>query len=83
MDEHLTKTITIVINGEPHEWDKNSEITYAEVVNLAFPNYNPKNTYSVTYRRGEGNKPEGILPPDSSIKVKNGMIFDVSETAQS
>lgn len=78
------KNVTIIINGTPHETPKN-EISYTEVVTLAFPEYgnHPERTYSVTYRRGYGNKPEGILSPSSSVKVKEGMIFSVSETSQS
>ena len=40
-------------------------------------------TYAVTYRNGHGNKPEGVLAPGGSVKVKEGMIFSVSETGQS
>lgn len=78
------KTITIIVEGAPHEWLKD-EISYAEVVTLEVPNYaqHPEITYSVKYRRGIGNKPEGILPPGGSVKVKEGMVFSVSETGQS
>jgi hypothetical protein len=79
-----TKTVTIVVDGTPHEWPK-GEITYAEVVTLEVPDY-PRHleiTYSVKYKNGHGNKPEGILAPGSSVKVKEGMIFNVSETGQS
>ncbi len=78
------KTVTIIVEGTPHEWPKD-EITYAEVVTLEVPDY-PQHTditYSVTYKRGHGNKPEGILSPGASVKVKEGMIFSVSETGQS
>lgn len=82
--EHEPKTVTIVVEGTSHEWPKN-EITYAEVVSLEVPDYSqhPEGTYAVKYKRGHGNKPEGILSPDSSVKVKDGMIFNVSETGQS
>jgi Xaa-Pro aminopeptidase len=55
------------------------------VVTLEVPNYaqHPEITYSVKYKRGHGNKPEGILSPGSSVKVKEGMIFSVSDTGQS
>jgi Multiubiquitin len=78
------KTLTIIVNGTPHEWQK-EEITYAEVVTLEVPNYpqHPEITYSVKYKNGHGNKPEGILAPGASVKVKEGMIFSVSETGQS
>lgn len=78
------KTVTIIVEGTPHEWPKD-EITYAEVVTLEVPNYaqHPEITYSVKYKRGHGNKPEGILSPGGSVKVKEDMIFSVSETGQS
>ena len=78
------KTVTIVVAGTPHEWPK-SEISYAEVVTLEVPDYtkHPEITYSVKYKNGHGNKPEGILSPGESVKVKEGMIFSVSETGQS
>lgn len=78
------KTITIIVEGTPHEWPKD-EITYAHVVTLEFPDYpqHPEITYSVKYRNGQGNKPEGTLSPSGSVKVKEGMIFNVSRTGQS
>jgi hypothetical protein len=78
------KTVTIIVEGTPHEWPKD-EITYAEVVTLEVPNYaqHPEITYSVKYKRGHGNKPEGILSPGGSVRVKEDMIFSVSETGQS
>lgn len=78
------KLVTVVVEGTPHEWPK-EQITYAEVVTLEVPNYaqHPEITYSVRYKAGHGNKPEGILTPGASVKVKEGMIFYVSETGQS
>jgi hypothetical protein len=78
------KTVTIIVEGTPHEWPK-GEISYAEVVTLEVPDYaqHPEITYSVKYKRGHGDKPEGILAPRESVKVKEGMIFSVSATGQS
>ena len=78
------KTVTIIVEATPHEWPK-TEITYSEVVALEVPGYTPDSniTYSVGYERGQGNKPEGSLSPSASVKVKEGMIFHVSETSQS
>jgi hypothetical protein len=78
------KLVTIIVEGTPHEWPK-EEISYAEVVTLEFPDYaqHPEITYSVKYTRGNGNKPEGTLSPGASVKVKEGMIFNVSKTGQS
>ena len=84
MNEKPTKTVTIIVEGTPHEWPK-GEITYAEVVTLEVPDYaqHPEITYSVKYKKGHGDKPEGILVPGASVRVKDGMIFSVSETGQS
>lgn len=78
------KTVTIVVNGTPHEVAKD-DIPYEDVVTFAFPDYpsNTQLTYSVTYERGHGNKPEGILSPGGSVKAKEGMVFSVSRTGQS
>lgn len=82
--DHPTRTITIIVEGTPHEWPKN-EISYAEVVTLEVPDYaqHPEITYSVKYKRGHGSKPEGILAPGDTVRVKEGMIFSVSPTGQS
>ncbi len=78
------KTVTIIIDGTPHEVEK-GDMTYVEIVTLADPEYpqHPDTTYSVTYKRGHGNKPEGTLSPGGSVKIKDGMVFNVSRTGQS
>lgn len=79
------KTVTIIVEGTAHEWPKNDDISYAEVVTLEVPDYalRPEISYKVTYRNGHGHKPEGILTPGAAVKVKEGMIFNVSEAGQS
>ncbi|WP_435414962.1 multiubiquitin domain-containing protein [Polaribacter aestuariivivens] len=76
--------VTIIVNGAPYEEEKN-EITYEEVVTLAFSDFpqHPERTYSVTYERGQGNKPTGILSPGGKVRVKKGMTFKVKHTGQS
>ncbi|MFA6234124.1 MAG: multiubiquitin domain-containing protein [Bacteroidota bacterium] len=83
-DPKLKKVVTIIVNGTPHDWPK-EEITYAELVTLDVPDYqqHPEISYSVTYKRGHGQKPEGTLSSGGSVKVKEGMIFNVSRTGQS
>lgn len=78
------KQVTIIVDGTPHEWPK-EEISYAEAVTLEVQNYpqHPEISYSVTYQRGHGHKPEGILAPGEHVKIKDGMVFHVSETGQS
>ncbi len=78
------KLVTIIVEGTPHEWPKD-EITYEQVVKLEVPEYpqNPPLTYAVTYSFGNGNMPDRTLTPGGSVKVKEGMVFSVSETGQS
>ncbi len=80
-----TTYVTIVVEAEPHKWPKGERITYAQVATLAFPDFpqHPERTYSVTYRGGEGRDHEGILAPGDSVKVKEGMEFNVTDTGQS
>jgi hypothetical protein len=82
--EGVKKKVTIIINGSQFNVEKD-DISYDEVVTLAFPDFpqHPERTYSVTYERGQGNKPAGILSPGGSVKVKNEMIFYVKHTGQS
>ena len=84
MSEDVKKKVTIIVNGTPYEENKD-EIKYDEVVTLAFPDFpqHPERNYSVTYQRGHGGKPEGILSPGGKVKVKEGMIFYVKHTGQS
>jgi hypothetical protein len=37
----------------------------------------------VKYKNGHGDRPEGVLSPGGSVKVKEGMIFSVSESGKS
>lgn len=78
------KDITIVVNGTQKTVPKD-DLTFDEIVKLAFENppYGENTLFSVTYRRGHGIKPEGILAPGESVKVKEGMIFDVTATDKS
>jgi MoxR-like ATPase len=77
-----TKTIEIIVNGTQHTWTKNDEISYAEVVTLDVPDYaqHPEITYSVKYKNGHGNKPEGTLSPGGSVKVKDGILLSMFAT---
>lgn len=84
-NEHDLKTVTIVVDGTPYEVPKRDDLSYLDVVTLADPTYpqHPETTYSVTYTRGHGNKPEGILAPGGAVKLKEGMSFIVDRTGQS
>jgi hypothetical protein len=76
--------ITIIVNTRPHEVTK-EKISFEEVVALAFGDVPAGDNvaFSVTYRRGTGEKPSGSLVEGASVKVKDGMIFNVTKTDKS
>lgn len=78
------KIVTIIVEAKPYQWPK-GEITFEEVITLEFPAYSPGSgiTYSVKYSKGPNGKPEGTLSAGGSVKVKEGMRFNVSQTGQS
>jgi hypothetical protein len=79
-----TKTVTIVVNGRQKEVAKD-ELTFDEVVDLGFddPGRGPQIFFTITYRRGQGDKPEGSLVEGETLKVKDGMIVNVTRTDKS
>ena len=83
-DGHDAKVTEIVVNGQKKEFAGN-EISYREVVELAFENPwgNPNIIYTVTYTRGHDDKPQGTLVDGQSVKVKKGMVFNVTRTDKS
>jgi hypothetical protein len=83
MSNEGNKDITIVVNGTQKTVQKD-RYTFDEIVKLAYeqPPYGDNTLFSITYRRGHGNK-EGVLDPGKSIELVNGMIFDVTPTDKS
>jgi len=61
------------------------DISFEEVVKLAFNEISndPNTVYTVTYERGQGNKPEGTMIKGQSVHVKEEMIFYVTATNRS
>jgi hypothetical protein len=83
--EIKVKTVTVIVNGRPKPVPKNAELSYRDVVILAFGDV-PENEcidHSVTYSRGTGNKPTGTLRQGQAVKAKDGMEFDVTQTNRS
>lgn len=76
--------ITIIVNGRPKPVTQ-KELSFEEIVQLAFPGSVPNDTtvYTITYKRGHGHKPEGTLVAGEVVKVKEGMIFNVTATDKS
>ena len=76
------KDVTIVVNGTPHVVAK-EEMTFREIIALAELASGPNVSYTITYRRGHGNKPEGSLVEGDVVKIKDGMIFNATATDKS
>jgi hypothetical protein len=79
------KTVTIVVNTKEKIVEKNKEISFEEIVSLAYDGNPPTGPYiefTVMYRRGQGNK-DGSLVAGKTVKVKEGMVFSVSATDRS
>ena len=79
------QTVSIIVNGRAKTVLKNQEITFDQIVLLAFPNPPTGDgvQFTVQYTRGHGHKPTGTLVEGQSIKVKDGMEFDVTPTNRS
>jgi len=78
------KTVTIVVNGTPHEWNKHT-ICFEDVVKHAYGAYdpNPNIVYTVTYDRGPKENPEGSMVKGDCVCIKDKMIFNVTRTDKS
>ncbi len=76
--------IILVVNGKPKPWTE-KEITFEQVVILAFAKYdpNPNICYTVTYDRGPRQNPDGAMVRGDKVFVQNKMIFNVSATDKS
>lgn len=83
--EHTqTSTVTIIVNGRRKEVS-GREISFEQIVRLAFeaPPFGENTVYSVTYKRGHGDRPAGSMLPGDVIRVKEGMVFNVTVTDKS
>ena len=76
------KPITIIVNGREKEWFE-KEISFKQVVELAFGIYEENDfiIYTVTFK-GPGNQ-EGTMVVSDTVKVKKGMVFNVTKTDKS
>jgi Multiubiquitin len=80
------KDFTVIVNGR-EKTVASKELTFEQVVTLAFDNppTGENILFTITYRKG-GNehKPEGsMVEGGDPVKVKNGMIFNVTATDKS
>lgn len=83
-DDEPDREFTIIVNGR-EKTVTTKKLTFDQVVNLAFEN--PPSgefiCFTITYRKGRGDKPEGTLIEGESVKIKEGTIFNVTVTDKS
>jgi len=87
-DEHFhtgrPKVYKIIVNGRRKEVPTKT-LTFDQVVALAFnpvPS-GPNVQFTVTYRKGPRKNREGSMTEGETVRIKDGMIFDVTETNKS
>lgn len=77
------KQVEIFVNGRAKMVDR-GPISFEAVVALAnLPTPPGETTYTVSYRKGPEHKPEGSLVAGQSVRVRKGMVFNVTATNRS
>lgn len=86
LDEHFysERAFEIIVNGR-QKIVTEKELSFEEIVALAFDNppTGPNIMFTITYRKGPHQNHEGTLLEGKTIKIKNGMIFNVTATNRS
>lgn len=85
-DEHFysQKIFGIIVNAQKKEVVE-TKLSFDEVVKLAYP-IPPDGQnimFTITYRKGPKQNPKGSLVESQTVRIKNGMIFDVTPTDRS
>lgn len=78
------KTVKIYVNGRSVDWPK--DLIFFEDLVKIFLNGAPQPAnarYTIVYSKGHSEKAKGKLNPGESVKVKEGMEFDVDQTIES
>ena len=89
-DEHFhsgpaqPRKFVIIVNGQKKTVTTRT-VSFDQIVKLAFPTPPPGTNilYTVSYEDGPRVNPQGSLQEGQSVRVKNGMIFNVTATDKS
>ena len=77
------RSFEIIVNAQRKPWNEDT-ITYSQVVDLVFPPpHKDTEVFTVQYSRGPRENPQGTLAEGQTVKVKSGMVFDVTRTDKS
>ncbi len=77
--EHL-----IIVNAR-RKTVSGRKISFEQIVRLAFPDGppTPQTVYTVAFSNGPPRNPEGKMVAGQTVKIRDGMVFDVTETSRS
>lgn len=76
-------TFTIIVNARPRVVT-GARVTFEEIVAIAFPTGQTLSfAYSMTYRKAASAPHSGELGAGGSVEIKDGTIFNVTQTVQS
>lgn len=79
------KELEIIVNGVKKQIEK-KEISFEDAIRLAFGTFDSAATvaYTVTYSYKKGHhNDKGVLVKGDSVKLKEGMVFNVTRTTRS
>ena len=78
------KGFEIIVNARPHKVE-HDEVTFDEIVNLAYPDggRGALISYTILYYEAGGRETEGGLSEGEKVKVKDGTVFNVTRTDRS
>lgn len=82
---HREHKYSIIVDGQKKEVPSDV-VSYAEVVELAYPGQSgdPQYVFTVTYRHADEEKHDGTLLPGKTVRVKReGTVFNVTRTTKS
>ena len=84
LEPEAHKTFVIIVNTREKHVDGPS-VSFDQLVQLAFdPVPTGSNVeFTITYRRGPAEKPEGTVAPGQTVPIKDGEIFNVTCTDRS
>jgi hypothetical protein len=82
--KHEPGTHTIFVNGKEKTVEVN-EVTYEQILLLAYPNPDTGDnvSYVITWARNEHGQATGKLLPGGTVKVNDGMVFNVKRAIRS
>lgn len=77
-------TVPVVVNGRRQSL-ATAEVSFEDLIGLAYPNVPAvgQSMFTVTYRHGPLDRPEGSLAPSQRLRAVHGVVFNVTATNKS